>query len=240
MLADNRYSTRYIEAPKAEGEYRILDNGVAESVAADTNTLLRIANVIRADEIVIADVMNETDATIETGKQFMRAFGAHTFTHAPKRVAAVVQGRSFAEWMKCINAYMYLPEFASVTTLMFPRCMNTAENGFRGRYHFLSAMFASEWWAELVKDRPMQVHCLGAASWIREVVMLRELPIRSIDTSMPVVLALEGLDIRKDVYVKRQEGYFDLKDVKTYAPLAALNVSIFRDWAGDNSDRCDF
>lgn len=240
MFAKETYRSRYSQ--KHPGEYWILDNGVAEDIHVDGQTLSGLGNQIRANEIVMPDAMLDCDKTLEMSRKFVReVWGvmAHTHKHA---LAGVVQGNDFQEWMKCINAYFHWPEFKdTVTTLMFPRCMNSTASGSHTRFHFLNAMFTSPWWAMLCKIKQVEVHCLGASSWIKEVAALADLPIRSMDTSLPVVLGLDGINIRQGIYIKRQDNFFDIEGVQaSFLEVINDNVRTYRDWAGDKTAPSSF
>jgi hypothetical protein len=236
LFANEMYRSRY--SRKHHNEYWILDNGVAEDIHVDGEMLAGLANVCYADELVLPDVMGDCDATIEASREFVRnVLGRFSFMKTPV-LAGVVQGKNFSEWMKCVNAYFFLPEFKStVKTLMFPRCMNTTESGPHTRFHFLQAMFNSKWWTDLAALKTVQVHCLGASSWVREVVALSDLPIRSMDTSLPIVLGLDGIDIRTGLYAKRQSDFFDVRSIPANLwTVINDNCRTYLDWANHDRD----
>lgn len=235
LLANAKYAARYLGTAKAEGEYRIFDNGVAEGLSIPWSSILRAALEVDADEVVLPDVMCSRTGTLDAS-----AAAASKF-QAPQgvRYAGVVQGQNFSEWQACLNAYVYHPQFKDVQTLMFPRCMNTSAQP-RMRFHFVSAYVASPMYDDHLAHKPdLQIHCLGASSWIKEVIMLASLKqIRSIDTCMPIAIGLEGYRLDQEIYVRRQEGYFDLKFTPEQEGLvkqAYDNCRVFREWAGDRS-----
>lgn len=235
MYQDPRYKARYTKNPPSE--FWILDNGVAEGLAAPNAVLLGLTqHVEQFDEIVAPDVMGKTDDTLIAAGNFCLEFDKTWPGSSGPNIAGVVQGQGVQEWIKCINAYMSWPVFHRVTTLMFPRCMNS-EASPRTRYHFLQGMFNSSWWAEMLRDNKWPaVHCLGASSWVREVVALSELPIRGMDTCLPVALGLEGVSVKRGIYIKRQPDYFGIKSVdQALLEVIDDNCRIYREWAGDDS-----
>jgi len=185
------------------------------------------------------DVMKECDATIASGQQFVHMLKALQ-PQVPFNLAGVVQGTGFAEWMKCLNAYVYYPDFKQVLTVMFPRCMNKSEHDFTDRTQFMRGLFESKHWQELLEVKPdLQVHCLGASPWVREVETIAGFAdVRSMDTCLPVALGLDGIDIRRDIYCGRQTDYFAIDPSKFDPGLMEVvndNCRIFREWARDAS-----
>jgi len=228
------YNQRYAGTTKTPSEFRILDNGVAEGQTVQPTMLARCAQATRADELVIPDVMNNVDATLAAGKRFVEDIRGFSWIYPPK-FAAVVQGRNPSQWQKCINAYFYWAEFANVTTLMFPRCMNTIDDNRDRRVKYLESILRSKWWEELQSIKEVQIHCLGASQWVSEALVLSDIPqIRSMDTSLPIVLGLEGIQIEKGVYVKRQSDYFNIHQVdRGLLEVIRHNVRTYREWAKD-------
>ena len=192
----------------------ILDNGIAEDVDTHPQDLINLAIRVKADEVVIPDMLGDCNATIDR----MRKFESYAMENPQFRYIGVVQGQSVSEWLKCLNAMQYSPW---VHTIALPRIMNKEIK--TQRFLFADSLYKHDW-----IDKP--IHCLGASSWIREIVALSELPIRSLDTSLPFVMGLALRDIVTDEYVPRQEDYFFARPSKAQTNFCEANVNQYLKW----------
>jgi len=195
----------------------------------------------QANEIVMPDFMGECDTTLTAGTEFTTFLDAYSGPDRPFTLAGVVQGKGFAEWMKCVAAYVHWPVFVDVQTIMFPRCMNRSEHEHTDRTQFMKGIFKSHLWQEYMKLKPnLKVHCLGASPWVREVETIASFPeVRSMDTSLPVALGLDGIDIKRDIYCGRQTDFFDINPANIPPGLLEIvndNCRVFREWARDTSE----
>lgn len=204
--------------------YKILDNGEAEGLRMRPRELMEMAVQLGADEVVVPDHLGNCDKTIELAKDFQRTARKYPGFN----FMGVLQGQTHAEYMKCFMELSMLPY---ITTIGIPRNICKV----------LGSKWARVALAEMIADsydshmRPY--HALGATSWIREVAALSEIPIfRSIDTSLPVVLGLEGLDIRTSKYIDRQPDFFERQPEHLQREHILDNIDSYRDWAGDYPD----
>lgn len=216
LMEDPEYAKFYKE--EATG-HKILDNGIAEAVDVDDAQLLRVAHYIQADEVVAPDVMGDCDRTIAAVNKFRPLARANRDWD----YIGVIQGKSYAEIVRCLAFYQTQQDWIRVIAL--PRILaNTVHKDIRSN-------FALAFEQEIQRDFKA-IHCLGASAKVDEVKTLAETGlIRGIDTSMPAVMGLEGRLIDKDPYVPRGEGFFEAKPKSKQYMAIEHNISVYTEWA---------
>lgn len=212
-LFDNeRYRRFYTDAVG----FKILDNGAAEGVHTDYHELHDLGLAFGVDEVVVPDVLGDCEATIDLARRF------EPHVRGEFRYVGVAQGRTITDLVKCIT---YFEHCDWISTLALPRLINKMHR--TQRFSLIEP---------IVKEFKFDaIHCLGASEWIREVVAIDSLNVvRGMDTSLPVVLGLEGVACRDDIYVPRQPDYFDRQVDRNSLQWKVIwdNVVTYLDWAG--------
>jgi hypothetical protein len=213
LFTNDKYRRFYSDARG----HKILDNGVAEGHVMDYRRLQDIALAWQVDEVVVPDVMGDCQGTIDLARDFEK-YAQPTSYH----YVGVAQGRTLAEVIKCITFFQYC-DYVSVLAL--PRILNTIHK--TQRFHLIEPI-AKEFKFDAI-------HCLGASSWVREVIALDSLGIvRGMDTSLPVVLGLGGRGLADDLYMDRPADYFDRQVERGSLTWKVIddNVRRYFDWAG--------
>lgn len=196
--------------------YVILDNGEAEGERVKSKDLIRCAEMVSASEIVVPDAMGHCTDTMERVVKFSRTAKKNT----QYNYAGVVQGQDFNEIAKMVRFYA-TKEWINVLAL--PRWLsNHVDRDMR--------VTIMRGLAQAIKDGFDAVHCLGAAQWFREVVPLSEYPVRSIDTSLPHVMALANRSVVADDYAARQPKFFWADLTRNQQDLAKNNIHYFEAW----------
>lgn len=218
----------YVKEMKARGDYIILDNGAAEGQVPTWPKLVQLAIEFEVDELVVPDVMLDAATTAEMARVF-RGHAMEIKSSLPNvKFAGVVQGRNTQDWQRLLLEYLNGVLMDYISVYHFPRCMNWQYHNQRVR--FLEAMWHSGW-----LPAEAQVHCLGASDWIKEVVALAALPIRSMDTSKPVVFGLARHEIEfHPEDIQRQDDFFNLTADLVQEEYIDHNVFTYYGWAGFN------
>lgn len=212
----------YSEFYRDQEGLKILDNGEAEGEETRPEDLFRLAAEFGAQEIVVPDTMTDSAATI-TQARYFEALAAQ---HPEFKYMAVIQGHNAKA---CLRSLRYFAHCDWVTRVALPRCMNQIDRHFR--YNF-ALMYQS------VFEKCFEaVHCLGASENVVEVISLKSLGfLRGIDTSMPIVLGLAGINIASYEYAPRGDEYFKTPFVSsTKYHLIKHNVDTFKQWALEES-----
>lgn len=186
---------------------------------------MTIADMIDVNEVVVPDVLFEHNDTIAEAMRFSRYAKPETEGGKALRYMAVLQGRTYAEFLNCFRHYYENPNLVYITTIGVPRLMAEVTGDRFARVRFL------EWIESSGLDRALEFHCLGATSFLREVVMLSQTIARGIDTSAPVAMGLLSKSIQADSYSARSEveDYFNISHTNTNVDD---NIRKYLDWAG--------
>jgi hypothetical protein len=220
ILPQHLHNPTYLDYYANMPGHRILDNGEAEGITVTAKDLIIAAEKIGAHEIVVPDVMGNCDETLLRA----RAFATVAKLHPEYTYMGVVQGQNLAELMKCFTGLTALDYIGAVA---FPRYISNTV-GFDQRYYLIKAL------GDMGELNGHYVHCLGASTWIREVLLLAELPfIRSIDTSMPANMGLQGVSLKVGPYKPRHPNFFDqeLPERDPRLQLAIVNCHTYASWA---------
>ncbi len=205
--------------------YRILDNGAAEGKTASLDELTALLMDGGCfDEVVAPDQLKDMEAAIQGAGSMAPLADAF-----PKlSVMGVAQGENMAQVFNCIKAFAWMPW---IKVIGLPRVLNE-QFGMTARLGLAQAMAADEGMKHL------QLHCLGASYWFAEEIRyLATLPnVRSMDSSLPFVLAWHNLRLgdRVHVDIKRPTDYFS---VTQYAnALLHYNINQYMRWAEAPND----
>lgn len=220
-----RYQDFYLSKSK-EDDWVILDNGAAEEVTFGARHLLTIADMIQADEVVVPDTLFEAEDTIGQALAFGRqAIPEYDSTGKSVRYMAVLQGRSWTEFTKCLRAYAEMAPLSYITTIGVPRLMSMVCEDITARARLLQLALDEGYHSKL------EFHCLGSTRDLQEVIELSHWPnARGIDTSVPISMALQGLMIDESDYVPRMEGFFEESKIPD-EELMHYNIQTYLRWA---------
>lgn len=198
--------------------YKILDNGIAEGMQGFD--LFRLGYEVRANEIVVPDVIGDCNATVD----LINEYKAHAINHPEFKYMGVLQGKNMSEVLKCFNAIVYSDY---IKVIGIPRVLcETIGLGFR--VGIIGTL------RDYQDISGFEIHCLGASTWIREVQELADIwqpeGIRGIDTSLPIVMGLADEDVETGPYMSRQPNFFEAKATDDQRKLINDNVETYLSW----------
>lgn len=213
-LDDPAYIHIYRNVPSMQ--YVILDNGMAEGVNVGADRLIRRANAMYVQEIVLPDVMKEGEATVSLARHFLDNYSMPPHV----RYMAVMQGHSRDEALRCMDGLL---DISAIHSIGIPR-------------HFLETFgdrYARIKILNELKDSGKAVHLLGtSAVWSSEVlaVALEHPWVRGVDTSMPFNYAIARVELKDGAEpVSRPELYFDRRRTIDLGLLQA-NIDTYLGW----------
>lgn len=186
LATDPKYLTQF-ERFRKRGDFIIVDNGAAENDGSNVpfRDIVEAARVIRADEIVLPDVLKDKDATLK------RSTNPHTLSMVPpKRRMVVPQGRDWEEWRECLETLTTLARPASIGV---PKWLESLPGG---RAHALDYIYnRTRIWMYY------NIHLLGIYrkpfSEVQDAVQISP-DIRGIDTGAPIAWAQRGVPFNED------------------------------------------
>ena len=179
FLEDEAYADFY----KHIGGHTIVDCSTnEEGEPVDVEDLITVSNLVNAHFIVAPDWFGDAEKTVHEYKQFIEKV-------SPEKVIGVLQGQTFADAIGCIESYL------GVIAVPYAICSNKATDSPK-LMELRRALIVSN----IPKDR--WVHLFGFTT-LSEFFWYQERPnVASIDTGIPVLLGLQGLDILDDLELK--------------------------------------
>lgn len=221
MQSKGAYST-----PMTAGkyEYMIIDNGAFEGQLLSDDELLKAAEQIKADEIVLPDVPGDAKATLSASYKAFKKFNKF-------RTMFVPHGQSLEEWIECVDAWV--AKISEATTGYHAIGISPLRY-LDGGYKHTKEMI------EHVITLNMPIHLLGLADmtyFTSELLPnLNEWNIRGIDTSYAFALGA------KDMVLSPTSPKVNLGDISQYDSLStnqrrlvALNIAILNSWIADGA-----
>ena len=179
----------YRETAKKSSGYKILDNSLIElggSVLLED--VIKAAEMIGADEIVLPDVFRDGMTTFELAKKYLEKYEEELSKY---KVMAVVHGKDITEWMV---SYLLLENLPGVDVLGIPKVLDVDMKEYGGRPGIVN---------EFMEHCLKEIHLLGLWYNIRELKDYRyPNKIRSVDTSLMNLLSIQGRDFTSS----RKEG----------------------------------
>jgi hypothetical protein len=214
-LCENETYKSYVIS---SNKFKILDNSAYElKKSIPVGQLCDIAEEIKVDVIVVPDVVGNAVETLKMTEEFYKEFTKRPNLRKVKTMI-VPQGINYSEYLMCyykmkefpysmIGVAYYIPGFTSdFEDLRFKKVQSIVN-------------------VELDK----KIHLLGLHRPCFLYEYKKYLSIESIDTSVPVVLAVYGKEFTdKSSKEKRPSLFFDLRLNKEQLNLAKKNIMNFK------------
>lgn len=198
----------YAKFAKEVMQYKILDNSLIElGGAVDIQRVLNAAEQIKADEIILPDVFQEGEATLEAVNKALIEIDRiyQGVKNCPYKLMAVAHGKNEKEWYHC---YQQLLNNPNIDVIGIPKVLAKAHP--KGRPHFVNKYC-------MLKHKPH--HLLGLWYSMTELKEYNRIEdVRSCDTVLLGYMAKHGLKIdgvRPDGYTVDLEN--DVIDYSNYS-----------------------
>lgn len=214
LVGKDKVYTEFYARMATEGKYVILDNGVIETgTPMPIEEIVRRANLIGARELILPDVLDNCDETLDSACDAL----SYALKHFEGKIMAVPQGRTLEEWIDCAKTML---EF-DINVIGIPKRLVKIA-GRDGRLLALHSM------GRLL--RGLEIHLLGCWETPIEVTMIEQaarrgdiMPIRGVDSTIAYVYARENMLISQG---PRPAGAVDFsaKDANYDALLANINI----------------
>ena len=230
LMDENEEYRVFFLNSKNVARYIIMDNSLHElGEAYNSDRLMYWVNKLEPDEFIVPDVWEDYAASVRNAKQW-----ATVKMPANTTKVAVVQAKSFHEALLCVQAYKDLgykkiafSYGASYYNDVVPHANKNLGKAL-GRLSVISALYETK----VIEDND-RVHLLGCQvpqefGWYRGFQF-----IESIDTSNPVMAALEGMRYSNAGLIEKPKAnmndyFFMLSDQVDYE-LLSYNLLKFRE-----------
>ena len=194
LMDKNEEYRNFFYKSKEMGRYIVMDNSLHElGEAYNTKRLIYWINEIKPDEFIVPDVWENYAESVRNAKQWANVAMDIMFPPNTTKVA-VVQAKSIYEAGLCVQAYRDFGykkiAFSYGAEYYHELCPHPNKDLGKavGRYMVISQLYNTK--TLLPNDR---VHLLGTASPI-EFGMYKNMPfIESIDTSNPIMAAIDAM-----------------------------------------------
>ena len=219
----SEYNIHYGHLAKT-GYHVILDNGAAESKQVDNLRLWSLATELDPEEMVLPDVIGDSEGTIKAVDRFLR-----TMESRPNCAMGVVAaGKNINQATHTVKTILDRhSEFIDIIYL--PRSLVTDEDRFQ-RIRL----------AQKIRDyTSLPIHFLGTnPRFLGEVERAADLGdvVRSIDTSAPFNYAWDKRRMTEfSIAVHRPKGYFEKSAERFDRELIVENVDTLIGWANGSA-----
>lgn len=192
VLRSGEYKDYYLQSPRV----KIVDNSVNEE--GEPSSLEEIEEAFKAVEgnfLVSPDWLGDTKKTVEAYQEAVKAFGE-------ERVIGVLQGSSFVE------VFEALPTIAKGPLVAIPYDICSKKSDSPSLMALRRALIVSN----IPSNVP--IHLLGFNSLEEFYWYTGKTNIMSIDTGVPVLLGLQGLDILDPLESKAKPTYNEMGELK--------------------------
>lgn len=219
--------------------YKILDNGAHENDGpTKIEETLGRARAIRAHEVVMPDVQQEPNATVDAVREavdwLLTDYGmdSYQFSMCPN-LMYVPQGTNRQEWVGCLKFLIEEHERLVMAKTIFP---HQPVIGIAKKHALIDGMSITECcqWVRRLTERAGEstpVHLLGWPDRTSILQIREDFPfVRSIDTAKPITLGYYGTDAIKDeVWSEkpRPDSYFMMRFSEQQKQLAQKNCEKF-------------
>jgi len=214
------------EARPEGSQYYILDNGAAEGNSYSADELMRCAVASHADEIVIPDLIKDSEGSMQALEGFMHYLGKSAYNPAAFKWMAVAQGQSHEEVFQYID-WLMTEWRLDLTSIGLPRHLLGTLNSSYARIDIASAL------KDTYGDDLPALHFLGANPlWCTELeAAAKEVPwVRGYDTSMPFVYGWQREFLEDTKQISRPKNYFALRYEQEQAEFSEKNVQTMLEW----------
>lgn len=240
LLTDPRYKRHYI-VQRMKGAYLVLDNSAHEFSAGESaEKLLVQATEIEAQELVVPDVLEDMEATVEgTLKAWEAWHDSITFKIHNPSLMYVPQGETEEAWALClreqVRIHLYMTKRRNLRRDFVIGLSKDYEKWEGGLSHLIGMYLIPTMSNCATVGINVQLHLLG---WGRDLWALGDLArsypwIRSTDSAKPFVyalakIALDPLEVPPE-YPTRPADYFSktLRH-KTVIDRAYTNIAVFK------------
>lgn len=198
----------YRDYARNSHNYKIMDNSIIELGSAfSMEALVREAIACDVDEIILPDVFRNGEATVASVRESIDWLREHDLLGRFK-LMAVCHGKGSVELHHTFRQLIDMPE---IDVIGIPKALST---------WVTSRVSGAEYMATQTDKAIHLLGCLKSLSEIRE--LSPDSPIRSMDTCLPALLSIYGMDTWDD----RKGKTIDLE-------TASMNVEKYRDIIND-------
>jgi hypothetical protein len=222
---ETEYAQFYSLYKRPVGKYWIMDNGAWEGMTVSLEELFGLTAAYGMSEVVAPDVLNDPEKTYIQTYHYLSKLSHQTYPN----VAVVAHGRTIEEAQEFIYRIDELCD-PRVKTVMIGRAFSRTVGNPTARYLLAD-------WVKVAFGSRYDIHLLGFNdAWgPDELIACRDI-VRSMDTAMPFIETLYGININdpqsQGAQRPRPKDYFSLQPGAFNSTLLQQNIETLDIWAG--------
>jgi hypothetical protein len=224
---------RYFVAAKTKGRFVILDNGIMElGYSTSAEDLLLVSKELRPDLVTPPEILHNGHSTLKMTHEFLDAF-KKSGLYPKTKVLGVAHGSTLKEWCNSFKELLSISEIERIGIpydIPFDVITQTDSNDNQLKNLVTRRTELCDW---IAKNHPSSsVHLFGLAHSSELPLQTKHNFIKSIDTSLPVMAAINKIKYNSvdfGVYEKKVLDInlpYDKKSVE----LASHNISIINNF----------
>lgn len=240
-LLKNKVYYKHYEEQRERGAYLVLDNSAHEfGVGDDPEALIFNALALRAQEVVVPDVLDDSAATLDRAVDALELWFESKYLVINREMPALMyvpQGANVAEWVVCLNSLLDLHRYVTKKSQYRSDVVIGISKDYEVWDGGIERLLTNYVEPLRQQHKNIHVHLLG---WGRELWALGWLAtkfpwLRSTDSAKPFVYALNGLELdvqyAPPAYPGRSDNYFRRRMNNEQIALSQKNVAVFRELA---------
>ena len=239
LLKENNtaYKQYYLDA-KAKGRFVILDNGIMElgySMSADD--LLSVSAELKPDLVTPPEILNDSHSTLKMTYEFIKVFETSGL-YPNTKIFGVAHGATLKDWCSSFEELLQIPQIARIGVpydIPFDVYTSTERSINRLKNLVIRRTELCNWIAENHPSAP--IHLFGLAHPSELPLQAKHSFIKSIDTSLPVMAAINNIKYEVSDFGIYEKKVLDinLPYDKRSVELALHNISIVNNfWLSSN------
>lgn len=234
LLKENNivYKQYYLNA-KRKGRFVILDNGIMElGYSMSTDDLISVSLELKPDLITPPEILNDGYLTLKMTYEFIKVFEASELYPITK-VFGVAHGATFKDWRSSFEELIkisYVARIGIPYDIPFDIYTSTDNNNNRLKNLVIRRTELCNWIAENHPTVP--IHLFGLAHPSELPLQAKHSFIKSIDTSLPVMAAINNIKYSISDFGLYEKNILDINYPydKKIVELALHNISIVNDF----------
>lgn len=239
LKANNTEYKQYYLNAKSNGRFVILDNGIMEiGYSMNANDLLSVSSELRPDLVTPPEVLNDSHSTLKMTYEFVEDFNKSGL-YPQTKILGVAHGANLKDWCSSFQELLQIPQIVRIGLpydIPFDVYTSTEGNDNRLMNLVLRRIELCDW---ISKYHPKaQIHLFGLAHPSELSIQLKHSFIKSIDTSLPVMAAINNIKYKENEYGPYEKRVLEINlpyesnDVQ----LAIHNISIVKNcWLSPNN-----
>ena len=226
--SDSAYRNYYFGAKK-KGRFVMLDNGIMElGYSMTAEDLLSVSTELKPDLVTPPEILNDSHSTLNMTYDFLNVF-EKSGLYPNTKIFGVAHGASLKDWSHSFKLLSQIPQIARIGIpydIPFDVFTSTQSGGNRLKNLVIRRIELCNWVAEYYPSAA--VHLFGLAHPSELPAQTKHEFIKSIDTSLPVMAAVNNFKYGVDEFGPYEKKVLDinLPYDKKIVELALHNISI--------------